>query len=406
MNDQMVAFLEEEKLIPHQQHGFRPGRGTPTALTSLLSRIAEAQERGCKVALVAYDFSSAFDTASWTVLEAKLHWASPTARGLLKSYMSGRSQQVRWNGALSKMLAVEFGVPQGAVLSPLLFLILTSDLPDEVVKGVDTTRGVVQYADDSTGHAASKTWDKTEEALSKMATNLEHYSFENGLHLNSSKTQKLKLGHAQSPTTDTLNVLGVTMDKNLSFNHHNDIVLRDIKRRLGVIRRLSVQLPRGKLLTEIGRALIVGKLQNCAFVTHTMRLPSTENGQAPNKGPAQVVLNDLARLVLGVKRTDHLRATDLMDRSGLSTLNELVVSQSAVAAWQAVNGGALQDVLEDFDSRTRGSAANLKKATSQRCQPARNMAQAWNSSEALRRAETLREAKAVARKMAKEARHL
>ena len=72
MNDQMVAFLDEEKLIPHQQHGFRPGRGTQTALTSLLARIAEFQERGCKVSLAAFDFSSAFDTASWTVLETKL----------------------------------------------------------------------------------------------------------------------------------------------------------------------------------------------------------------------------------------------------------------------------------------------------------------------------------------------
>ena len=405
MNDQMVSFLEEEKLIPHQQHGFRPGRGTQTALTSLLARIAEAQERGCKVSLAAYDFSSAFDTASWAVLEAKLQWASPQARKLLKSYTSGRSQQVRWNGALSTVLAVEFGVPQGAVLSPLLFLILTSDLPDSVVKGVDSARGVVQYADDSTGYAASKTWDRTEEALSKMATKLEHYSYENGLHLNSSKTQKLNLGQAQTPTSDTLNVLGVTIDKQVNFNTHNETVLRDIKKRLGVVRRLSVQLPRGKLLTEIGRALIVGKLQSCAFVTHNMRLPSSENGQAPNKGPAQVVINDLARLVTGARRTDHIRATDLIDRSGLSTLNEIVVNQSAVAAWQAVNGGALQDVLEDFDSRTRGSSSNLKKATSQRCIPAQNMARAWNSSEALRSAATLAEARAVAKKMAKEARH-
>ena len=239
---------------------------------------------------------------------------------------------------------------------------------------MDSARGVAQYADDSTGYAASKSWDRMEEAIAKMATNLEQYSFENGLHLNSSKTQKLKLGHAQTPTSDTLNVLGVTIDKQVNFNTHNDIVLRDIKRRLGVVRRLSVQLPRGKLLTEIGRALIIGKLQNCAFVTHTMHLPSSENGQALNKGPAQVVLNNLARLVLGARRTDHQRATDLMDRSGLSTLNELVVNQSAVAAWQAVNGGALQDVLKDFDSRTRGSTSNLKKATAQRCLPALNMA--------------------------------
>ena len=70
------------------------------------------------------------------------------------------------------------------------------------VQNTYSDRGVVQYADDSTGHAASKSWDKTEEALSKMTTNLEHYAYENGLHLNSPKTQKLKLGHAQTPTSD------------------------------------------------------------------------------------------------------------------------------------------------------------------------------------------------------------
>ena len=63
-------------------------------------------------------------------------------------------------------------------------------------------------------------------------------------------------------------------------------------------------------------------------------------------------------------------------------------------------------MLEDFDSRTRGSTSNLKKATAQRCLPARNMALALNSSDALRRAETLAEVRAVAKKMAKEARHL
>ena len=47
---------------------------------------------------------------------------------------------------------------------------------------MDSARGVAQYADDSTGYAASKSWDRMEEAIAKMATNLEQYSFENGLH--------------------------------------------------------------------------------------------------------------------------------------------------------------------------------------------------------------------------------
>ena len=57
--------------------------------------------------------------------------------------------------------------------------------------------------------------------------------------------------------------------------------------------------------------------------------------------------------------------------------------------------------------RVRGSADNLKKPTSQRCIAANNMACTWNSSEALRRASTstLSEARTVAKRMAKEARH-
>ena len=80
-------------------------------------------------------------------------------------------------------------------MSPLLFLILTSDLPDSVVKGVNSARGVAQYADDSTGYTASKSWDRTEEDIAKMATNLEQYSFENGLHQNS----KAKTGACSDP---------------------------------------------------------------------------------------------------------------------------------------------------------------------------------------------------------------
>ena len=94
-----------------------------------------------------------------------------------------------------------------------------------------------------------------------------------------------------------------------------------------------------------------------------------------------------------------------VDKSGLPTVNEVVVRQSAISAWKAVNGGALGEVLEKFDDRSRGSACNLRRPASQRCLPAVNMASAWNSCEALRKATTLSEARSVAKKIAREARH-
>ena len=405
MHDQLVAYLDEHKLIPHQQHGFRCGRGVETALTALMSRVAEAQDRGFKVGLAAYDFSAAFDTISKTVLEEKMWWASEPTKTLISSYMSNRVQQVRWNTALSRVLSMDYGVPQGSVLAPLLFLIATGDLPEAVITGLDPSisAGVSQYADDSTGYAASKSWEGTETALSKMAANLETFSYDHGLHLNAAKTQKLKLGNVDTASTDTLNILGVKLDRHGGFAAHNAMVVCDLRKRLGAVRRLSVQLPRGKLLSEIGTTLIVGRLQSCAFVTRGMRLK--QSGQDIDKGPAQVVLNDLARLLLGIRRADHHRVVDLIDRSKLPTVNEIVIRQSSVAAWKADRGGALHDVLESYDCRTRGSADNLKRPKSERCLAANNMARTWNSSEALRRATTLAEARLVAKKMAKEARH-
>ena len=135
-----------------------------------------------------------------------------------------------------------------------------------------------------------------------------------------------------------MNILGVTLDKRASFGTHNSMVLCDLRKRIGAIRHLSIQLPRGKLRTEIARSLVIGRLQASAWVTRSVRLNLPGNGQQTSKGPAQVVLNDLARLLLGKKRTDRYKAVDLSDKSGLPTVNEIVVRQAAIAAWKATNG--------------------------------------------------------------------
>ena len=407
IHEQVTNYLEENDLFSQHQHGFRQGRSCDTAITALMSRVGQAQDRGHKVGLVAWDYSAAFDLISKDVLEAKLYWANDSARKLLLSYVSNRKQQVRWNSTMSGMLDVEFGVSQGSVLAPLLFNIVTADLPASI-SGVkaNASVGVSQYADDTAGYTESKSWIETEAAIEEMSKNLELYSHETGLHLNLSKTQRLKLGHPYTASTDTMTILGVTLDKHGGFNTHNTKVLSDLRKRLGMIRQLSVQLPRGRLLKEIGQALIVGRLQSSAFVTRTARINSRDSLHKPSPhSPAQVVLNDLARLLLGIRRAEHFRVADLADRAGLPTVNEIVTQQSAVMAWRACNSDTLKDVLIGYDDRTRGATGDLKKAASKRCQPAENMCTIWNSNEALRKAESLTAARSIARKISKEARH-
>ena len=86
-------------------------------------------------------------------------------------------------------------------------------------------------------------------------------------------------------------------------------------------------------------------------------------------------------------------------------INEIVVRQSALASWKASQGGALQDLLQPYDDRTRGSSSNLRKPISQRCTAAKNMCTTWNASCSLREAKSLAEARRAARELAKSVRH-
>ena len=79
-------------------------------------------------------------------------------------------------------------------------------------------------------------------------------------------------------------------------------MLTDVRRRIGVIRRLATRISNGKLLSEIARSLVIGKLQTNAWETRCARF---------NLGPqhggdttAQVILNDLGKLLLGVNSAD------------------------------------------------------------------------------------------------------
>ena len=217
----------------------------------------------------------------------------------------------------------------------------------------------------------------------------------NGLHLNASKTQTLYFTRNE---TDPLKLLGVTLDGRLNFSVHHANLLKEIRQRICVVRRLAAKIGRGSLLRAASQALVIGRIQCSAWVTREARLENSRGTRVSTE--EQVALNDLARILTGTKRCEHVRTEDLIKKACIPTLNEIVVRQSAMAAWKAMrhDNAALRPLLVAFDGRTRSASEDLVKPSVDTI-AARNIANAWNHSPGLRRATTLAAAKASAKNL-------
>ena len=143
----MVSFLEQHKIIHFSQFGFQSQKGTSDAIFQFLERVYCGLNEREAVAAVFCDLSKAFDCVSHEILLGKL--AMYGFRGevlrFFESFLKDRMQRVVIGSESSDLARISWGVPQGSVLGPILFLLYINDLPLINIQGEFTL-----FADDAT----------------------------------------------------------------------------------------------------------------------------------------------------------------------------------------------------------------------------------------------------------------
>ena len=148
-----VSFLDSNNIIYNSQYGFREKHSTTDAVMELTTEILKAKENHQKTISVFLDLSKAFDTLDPKILLAKMEIYG--MRGIVHkwftSYLTNRQLRVKCqvssepNNQYSDLYDVEFGTPQGSCLGPLLFLLFTNDL----YQNIDHCSAIL-FADDTT----------------------------------------------------------------------------------------------------------------------------------------------------------------------------------------------------------------------------------------------------------------
>ena len=108
------------------QSAYRKGHSTETALLRVQSDILYAIDQGKAAYLILLDLSAAFDTIDQEKLleYMKTHLGiGGTVLNWFRSYLCNRKQSVVIDGVSSQQTILQYGVPQGSVLGPILFCI-------------------------------------------------------------------------------------------------------------------------------------------------------------------------------------------------------------------------------------------------------------------------------------------
>ena len=365
IQEPLMSHLEYNHMIDDAQNGFRPKRSTIQTVFQFTSDLYQFINSNLNTTAVYIDFRKAFDPVSHSTLIKKLKTfklSAPLVK-ILENYLANRQQHTQINNTTSTLKSVPFGVPQGSVLGPTLFIMYINDVVKEI-----KNCSIYLYADDMVIYTPLE----GENSLVNLQHDLDRvllWCNKNKLTININKTKaqlfprnsnidvneiiqnnQIKINNVPLHYKHHFRYLGIELNQMLTMKNTCDQIYKNASHKLHIYRLIRGSLTMSAAI-QILKAMFVSILDyGNVFLTGVNQ---------DRLSDLQKLQNDAVRCCLNIKNPRDAHVNDLHERLHMHLLDHRRTIQLLTCIRKSIKNGYLDHIAPE-DAVLRNQSLKVK----------------------------------------------